>query len=293
MKWPCEPDARTSSKPSTASSPLSPEESLKKLHVPSGFRAELAASEPLVLDPVAFDWDERGRLWVVEMADYPSGMDGAGAPGGRNYGWRNKEGFLDHIQDLPPWSGLTDPILDFPRNVARSITGGFIYRGQALGPSHAGRYFTADFIYGNVWSLGVVLDGNGDNPSSVRAYYEESSEGAFTISGGVLVQARDLIAAPFSGDVITGIPVFADLPPWLVLGLVLGLPLEAQFRRALLLSDGNPMTFLTRPISLTLLLVTAALLVVLATAAPVARVVAQPVDPLLHLVLGAARGDDA
>ena len=32
---------------------------------------------------MAFDWDERGRLWVVEMADYPLGMDGKGKPGGR------------------------------------------------------------------------------------------------------------------------------------------------------------------------------------------------------------------
>ena len=40
-------------------------------------------SEPLVKDPVAIDWDEEGRLWVVEMADYPLGMDGAERPGGR------------------------------------------------------------------------------------------------------------------------------------------------------------------------------------------------------------------
>ena len=75
--------AAESSTPPTASPPLSPAESLKKLHVPSGFRVELVAAEPLVLDPVAFDWDERGRLWVVEMADYPLGMDGKGKPGGR------------------------------------------------------------------------------------------------------------------------------------------------------------------------------------------------------------------
>jgi putative membrane-bound dehydrogenase-like protein len=62
---------------------LSPEASLKKLHVRTGFKAELIACEPVVLDPVAFDWDERGRLWVVEMADYPLGMDGKGKPGSR------------------------------------------------------------------------------------------------------------------------------------------------------------------------------------------------------------------
>ncbi len=63
--------------------PRSPEETRRGIHVPPGFRVELVASEPDVLDPVAFDWDAEGRLWVVEMADYPSGMDGKGAAGGR------------------------------------------------------------------------------------------------------------------------------------------------------------------------------------------------------------------
>jgi len=66
-----------------SSEPLPPTESLRKVHVPAGFKVELVASDPMVLDPVAFDWDERGRLWVVEMADYPLGMDNNGKPGGR------------------------------------------------------------------------------------------------------------------------------------------------------------------------------------------------------------------
>jgi putative membrane-bound dehydrogenase-like protein len=67
----------------TATQPLSPEESAKKWHVREGYRIELVAAEPVVLDPVAFDWDEKGRLWVIEMADYPLGMDGKGKAGGR------------------------------------------------------------------------------------------------------------------------------------------------------------------------------------------------------------------
>ncbi|MBX9790416.1 MAG: HEAT repeat domain-containing protein [Pirellulales bacterium] len=43
--------------------------------------AELVAAEPLIEDPVSFDWDTQGRLWVIEMRDYPSGVDGR--PGGR------------------------------------------------------------------------------------------------------------------------------------------------------------------------------------------------------------------
>jgi putative membrane-bound dehydrogenase-like protein len=76
-------NAGAQSKVPTTTQPLSPEESAKKWHVREGYRIELVAAEPVVLDPVAFDWDEKGRLWVIEMADYPLGMDGNGKAGGR------------------------------------------------------------------------------------------------------------------------------------------------------------------------------------------------------------------
>ncbi len=65
------------------SQPLSVEDSVAKIHVPRGYRVEVVAAEPETIDPVAFDWDAAGRLWVVEMSDYPLGMDGKGKPGGR------------------------------------------------------------------------------------------------------------------------------------------------------------------------------------------------------------------
>ena len=65
------------------SEPKSPQKSLQSLRLPKGFEASIVAAEPLVLDPVAFDWDAQGRLWVVEMADYPLGLDDNGAAGGR------------------------------------------------------------------------------------------------------------------------------------------------------------------------------------------------------------------
>lgn len=58
------------------------EASLKSLRVRPGFKVELAASEPLVLDPIAMDWSADGRMWVVEMGDYPLGVDGQGKHGG-------------------------------------------------------------------------------------------------------------------------------------------------------------------------------------------------------------------
>ena len=63
--------------------PRTPERSLGSIKVQSGLKVELVAAEPLVMDPVAIDWGSDGKLWVVEMADYPLGMDDHGKPGGR------------------------------------------------------------------------------------------------------------------------------------------------------------------------------------------------------------------
>lgn len=63
--------------------PKSPEDSLHSIQTLPGLKLELVAAEPLVMDPVAFDWGTDGRLWVVEMADYPLGLDDQGKPGGR------------------------------------------------------------------------------------------------------------------------------------------------------------------------------------------------------------------
>jgi putative membrane-bound dehydrogenase-like protein len=62
---------------------LAPDPSLKRIRLREGFTVELVAAEPLVHDPVAFDWGADGRLWVVEMLDYPMGIDGKGRPGGK------------------------------------------------------------------------------------------------------------------------------------------------------------------------------------------------------------------
>ncbi|MGB0582732.1 MAG: PVC-type heme-binding CxxCH protein, partial [Limisphaerales bacterium] len=52
--------------------PLSPEASVQYTHVPVGFRLELFAAEPQIVNPIYIQWDERGRLWVAESPDYPN-----------------------------------------------------------------------------------------------------------------------------------------------------------------------------------------------------------------------------
>jgi glucose/arabinose dehydrogenase len=79
--------------------------------------------------------------------------------GGRNYGWRNREAAHDNVTALPPaYTPLVDPIHEYSHAVGQSITGGYVYRGAALGPAFRGRYFFADFVAGGVWSLALTID---------------------------------------------------------------------------------------------------------------------------------------
>lgn len=79
--------------------------------------------------------------------------------GGRNYGWRNREGAHPNVATLPPFSQpLEDPILEYGRDVGQSITGGVVNRGRLLGASAVGRYFFGDFIASRVWSFSFAID---------------------------------------------------------------------------------------------------------------------------------------
>src|SRR5690606_32469426 len=49
-----------------------PQDSAAHTQVPAGTRLALFASEPMVINPIAIDWDERGRAWVVESFGYPN-----------------------------------------------------------------------------------------------------------------------------------------------------------------------------------------------------------------------------
>jgi glucose/arabinose dehydrogenase len=80
--------------------------------------------------------------------------------GGRNYGWRNREGAHDNVTSRPPaFLPLTEPIHEYSHDLGQSISGGYIYRGAALPASFRGRYFFADFIQGRVWSIALTIDG--------------------------------------------------------------------------------------------------------------------------------------
>jgi putative membrane-bound dehydrogenase-like protein len=103
--------------PPSLPSPLSPQEALKHFRLDAGLRIELVACEPQIESPVAMAFDEDGRLWVVEMRDYPNGPPPGKPPEGRIKVLEDKDGdgryetsraFADHLlfaNGLMPWKG--------------------------------------------------------------------------------------------------------------------------------------------------------------------------------------------
>src|SRR6266704_1102013 len=55
--------------------PIPPREAPLRMTVPDGFKVTLFAGEPDVVQPIAFTFDDRGRLWVVECLSYPKWTD--------------------------------------------------------------------------------------------------------------------------------------------------------------------------------------------------------------------------
>lgn len=114
---------------------LTPAESLARMTVPDGFSVTLFAGEPDIRRPIAFDFDDRGRMWVVENYSHPK--------------WKN-ENATDRIVILED----TDNDGQFDKRT--------IFYDQ-------GRYLTGLAVgHGGVWiantpELSFIPDRNGDD----------------------------------------------------------------------------------------------------------------------------------
>ncbi len=104
-------------KPTEGRSPLAPAQALTKFRLDPGLRIELVAAEPEIESPVAMAFDEEGKLWVVEMRDYPNGPPPGQPPQGRIRVLEDRDGdgryehstvFADQLlfaNGLLPWRG--------------------------------------------------------------------------------------------------------------------------------------------------------------------------------------------
>ena len=185
--------------------PTSKEEALATMELHSDLQIELVAAEPLVMDPIDVAWGPDGRMWVVEMADYPLGIDGKGKGGGRIRYLvdSNKDGNYDQstlfLDDIPfptsvfPWKDgvliTTPPDILYARDTdddgkADSITP--LYTGFTLGNQQ-------HLVNGMQWGLdGWIYLANGDSGGNVRTI------GSFK---AIDIDGRDLRIKPEAGQV--------------------------------------------------------------------------------------------
>ena len=104
-------------------------------------------------NPWRWSFDRQtGVLWVGDV--------GQGAweeidviEAGNNYGWRCREGAHDfNTSNCVNTGPLTDPITEYDRNAGQSVTGGYVYRGNAIAELQ-GQYLYGDFVQGRIWSI--------------------------------------------------------------------------------------------------------------------------------------------
>ena len=128
----------------------------------------------------SFDAPARGGTGAMVVADVGQGAweeidyEPAGR-GGRNYGWRVREGAHDYTGSTT--QPLVDPIFDYDHVAGRSITGGYVYRGAAF-PALRGRYFFGDYATRRVWSLNLRVNAStGEaSPSTAADLVEHTAE---------------------------------------------------------------------------------------------------------------------
>lgn len=72
---------------------------------------------------------------------------------GGNYGWRRRESLHPFADDgTGPKPEFIEPIWEYHHEIGKSITGGFVYRGQER-PELQGLYLYADYVTGRLWAL--------------------------------------------------------------------------------------------------------------------------------------------
>ena len=100
-----------------------------------------------------------GELWVGDVGQGSFEEVDVVTLGG-NYGWSIKEASCCFNKDAGVCfdtndcddDDLVEPVHQYGRDEGRSITGGYVYRGESL-PEYEGQYFFGDFETSRIWTL--------------------------------------------------------------------------------------------------------------------------------------------
>lgn len=148
-------------------------------------------------NPWRFSFDrETGDLWIADVgqnAYEEVNLQPADSPGGEHYGWDLMEGLHCFEEDAceaeAEAQDLTLPVVEYGHDLGNSVTGGFVYRGDA-NPVLRGVYLFADFGSGLVWGLGRDADGDWARVTPIESGLNISSFGE-DASGELYVTAFD------------------------------------------------------------------------------------------------------
>src|SRR6516162_3872052 len=151
-----------------AAGPLSPQEELATFHLPKGFRAQLVASEPNVVDPVALAFDESGRLYVAEMIGYPNrGVATGNITSGRIKVLedRNGDGFFEHCTTFADGLRFPTSVMPWKGGIIAALAPDIVYLEDTHGNGRADRkrVLYTDFNLENIQQLVNSLQWGLDN----------------------------------------------------------------------------------------------------------------------------------
>ena len=147
--------------------PLTPMEAKKLFRLPKGLRIELVASEPQIESPVAMAFDPDGRLWVVEMGDYPNGPTKGEPPAGRIKVLEDKngDGFYETSRIFADKLLFANGLLHWKDGVIVTAAPHIVHLRDTDGDGKADKqdklYGPFDFVdtHGNINSLTIGYDG--------------------------------------------------------------------------------------------------------------------------------------
>jgi glucose/arabinose dehydrogenase len=170
----------------------------------------------------SFDPPSAGGTGALIIADVGQGQweeidYEPAARGGRNYGWRVREGAHNNVTSPgPAYLPLVDPVHEYARSAGQSITGGYVYRGAMLPSTYRGRYFFADYVSGRVWSLTLAID-SASGEAAVSSVTEHTAElGGRAVVGNISAFGVDasgeLYIVNHTGGTVVQITSTAPLP---------------------------------------------------------------------------------
>ncbi len=120
-------------------------------------------------NPWRFSFDHlNGRLWLGDVGQGEREEIDVIENGG-NYGWRCFEGSLEYnLQACSARSRYRVPVAEYGHEEGQSVTGGYVYRGNAI-PALKGVYVFGDFISGTLWGLFPRASGGFDRRVLVQS----------------------------------------------------------------------------------------------------------------------------